>query len=155
MTEKGTCIHHENRNLTISDHGERIKAVEVEVQHMKVAHSDFLDRFDSATDEAKRTLKELCVELKLTNKKLSEVANEIKIGEIRRERKETRIGGEREEEESFSGSINRAWRHFQNNFAIVVIYTAAGAFFFLIFNSFFSEISKPLMKFITVTLGIK
>lgn len=71
QNDKQICIYHEQKVQTLQDHAERLAVIEVEVEHMKSAQAEIMDRFDSAASANEVALKDVCAEVKKINIRLA------------------------------------------------------------------------------------
>jgi hypothetical protein len=128
------CSQHSSCTQTIMAHGERLAALETRIDRVEEVQADMVTQLEEAANGLRA----------LAGKIDSAVSAAKKDG-----CQEVKVEGGEVNNESLTTSLNEAWKHFQKNFAMFVVYAAAGAFVWFLMKSITGDwnIQSNVVKF--------
>lgn len=100
------CSQHSSCTSTIIKHGERIASLETRINQVEEVQDDMVSQLRDAANGLRALASKIDTAVSQAN------------GESVPEKKQ----------QEFTGSLNHAWRHFQDNFAIFIVYATVSLF---------------------------
>lgn len=104
------CSQHSQCTSTILKYGERLASIETRLSKVEEVQEDMVSQLKDAAEGLRALAGKIDQVVTVANSQHCEVPS---VPEDERPR-------------PLSGSLNHAWRHFQDNFALFIIYASAG-----------------------------
>lgn len=121
------CSQHSRCTETIMKQGERVASLETRLTKVEEVQDDMVSQLKDAAEG-----------LRALAGKIDCVVHGANGCEP--------VAPERVERQTFSGSLNKAWRHFQDHFALFIIYAGAGLVAWAVVKSVLYKEIPPIFK---------
>jgi len=131
------CSEHGSTCGRILDHEKRVSVTEERIDHVM----DRVDRLEEVQGKMVSQLTEASAGLKALASKIDDAVHAANGGGNPSPTEE--VG---QKAVTFSQSLNKAWRHFQDNFAMFIIYCAMALFAWAVVKMFIFREIPPMIK---------
>lgn len=114
------CSQHSDCNQVTRSHGERLAKLEIRVEQVEGVQEDMVTKLEEAAKGLRALAGQIDSAVSVAKKEGCQEAKAVL---------------DEQEKKSLSGAINAAWKHFQENFALFIVYSTAGGFVWFIWKS--------------------
>lgn len=114
------CSQHADCNQVTRQHGERIAKLETRVERIEEGQNDMVEQLGEAAAGLRALASKIDTAISTAKKEVTDTIHSEQ---------------EAEQKESFTGSLNKAFCHLRNNFAMFFVYSMAGGFVWFLWKS--------------------